>query len=66
MKDAASAEDLDRYYSLNLQFHQCLVEASDNRRLQEIYQRLLNLLPTPYSERVLSFRLNDARLVRAI
>jgi DNA-binding GntR family transcriptional regulator len=44
MEDAAAAEDLDRYYSLNLQFHQCLVEASGNRRLQEIYQRLLNEL----------------------
>jgi len=32
MDDAAETEDLDRYYSLNLRFHQCLVEGSGNRR----------------------------------
>src|ERR1700720_4834863 len=30
MDAAAEAEDLDRYYSFNLSFHQCLVEGSGN------------------------------------
>src|ERR1700732_77133 len=41
---AGEAEDLDRYYALNLSFHQCLVEGSGNRRLLSIYNRLLNEL----------------------
>src|ERR1700726_36160 len=44
MDDAAEADDLDRYYALNLSFHQGLVEASGNRRLLRIYGRLLNEL----------------------
>src|SRR6266566_7843249 len=44
MDDAVEAEDLDRYYALNLSFHQRLVEGSGNRRLLSIYSRLLNEL----------------------
>jgi DNA-binding GntR family transcriptional regulator len=44
MDDAAEAEDLDRYYDLNLNFHQRLLEGSGNRRLVSIYNRLLNEL----------------------
>jgi DNA-binding GntR family transcriptional regulator len=44
MDAAAEAENLDRYYSLNLSFHQRLVEGSGNRRLLSIYNRLLNEL----------------------
>jgi DNA-binding GntR family transcriptional regulator len=44
MDAAAEAEDLDRYYSFNLSFHQCLVEGSGNQRLLSIYNRLLNEL----------------------
>ena len=44
MDDAAGSEDLDRYYALNLSFHQRLVEGSGNRRLLSIYNRLLNEL----------------------
>jgi DNA-binding GntR family transcriptional regulator len=44
MDDAAEADDLDRYYALNLNFHQRLVEGSGNRRLLSIYNRLLNEL----------------------
>jgi DNA-binding GntR family transcriptional regulator len=44
MDAAAEAEDLERYYALNLSFHQRLVEASGNQRLLSIYSRLLNEL----------------------
>jgi DNA-binding GntR family transcriptional regulator len=44
MDDAAESEDLDRYYALNLSFHQRLVEGGGNRRLLSIYNRLLNEL----------------------
>jgi DNA-binding GntR family transcriptional regulator len=44
MDAAAEAEDLDRYYTLNLSFHRRLVEISGNRRLLGIYSRLLNEL----------------------
>jgi DNA-binding GntR family transcriptional regulator len=44
MDGAAESEDLDRYYALNLSFHQRLVEGSGNRRLLSIYNRLLNEL----------------------
>src|SRR3984893_18660404 len=44
MDAAAEAEDLDRYYALNLSFHQGLMEGSGNRRLLSIYTRLLNEL----------------------
>ena len=44
MDAAAEAEDLDQYYSLNLSFHQCLVEGSGYQRLLSIYNRLLNEL----------------------
>jgi DNA-binding GntR family transcriptional regulator len=44
MDAAAEAEDLDRYYSLNLSFHQRLVEGSGNQRLLSAYNRLLNEL----------------------
>src|SRR5260221_4623364 len=44
MDVAAAVEDLDRYYLLNLSFHQCLVEGSGNQRLLSNYNRLLNEL----------------------
>ena len=44
MDEAAEAEDLDRYYDLNLNFHQRVAEGSGNRRLLNIYNRLLNEL----------------------
>jgi len=44
MDAAAEAEDLDRYYSLNLGFHRRLVEGSGNQRLLSTYNRLLNEL----------------------
>jgi DNA-binding GntR family transcriptional regulator len=44
MDGAAEAEDLDRYYALNLSFHQGLAEGSGNRRLLTLYTRLLNEL----------------------
>ena len=44
MDVAAEAEDLDRYYALNLRFHQRLVQGSANRRLLLIHTRLLNEL----------------------
>jgi DNA-binding GntR family transcriptional regulator len=44
MDAAAEAEDLDRYYSLNLSFHQRLVEGSGNQRLLSTYNKLLNEL----------------------
>jgi DNA-binding GntR family transcriptional regulator len=44
MDAAAEAEDLDRYYSLNLRFHQRLVEGSGNQRLLSTYNKLLNEL----------------------
>ena len=44
MEAAAAAEDLDRYYSLNVGFHQRFVEGSGNRRLLRVYNRLVNEL----------------------
>jgi DNA-binding GntR family transcriptional regulator len=44
MDNAAEGEDLERYYALNLSFHQSLVQGSGNRRLLSIYSRLLNEL----------------------
>jgi DNA-binding GntR family transcriptional regulator len=44
MDSAAEADDLDRYYPLNLRFHQCLVDWSGNKKLISIYGRLLNEL----------------------
>ena len=44
MDAAAEADDLDRYYALNLEFHQSLVDGSGNKRLASIYSRLLNEL----------------------
>jgi DNA-binding GntR family transcriptional regulator len=44
MDAAAESDDLDKYYPLNLRFHQCLVDASGNKRLIGIYRRLLNEL----------------------
>jgi DNA-binding GntR family transcriptional regulator len=44
MDAAVEAEDLDRYYSLNLGFHRRLVEGSGNQRLLSTYNRLLNEL----------------------
>ena len=44
MDVASEAEDRDRFYSLNLSFHQLLVEGSGNRRLLSVYNRLLNEL----------------------
>jgi DNA-binding GntR family transcriptional regulator len=44
MDSAAEADDLERYYALNLSFHQSLVQGSGNRRLLNIYSRLLNEL----------------------
>src|ERR1700738_238272 len=37
MDAAAEAEDLDPYYSLNLSFHQCLVEGSGHKGLLRLY-----------------------------
>src|SRR3984893_18537144 len=42
MDAAVEAEDLDRYYPLNLGFHRRLVEGSGNQRLLSTYNRLLN------------------------
>ena len=42
MEAAAAAEDLDRYYSLNVGFQQRFVEGSGNRRLLRVYNRLVN------------------------
>jgi DNA-binding GntR family transcriptional regulator len=44
MDAAAEADDLDRYYALNLEFHENLVDGSGNKRLASIYSRLLNEL----------------------
>jgi DNA-binding GntR family transcriptional regulator len=44
MDQAAQADDLERYYRLNLSFHKRLVEASGNKRLLRIYNHLLNEL----------------------
>src|SRR5258708_8782746 len=44
MDAAAAAEDLDRYYFLNLSFHQCLVGGSRNQRLLSNSNSLLNEL----------------------
>ena len=45
MEEAAAAEELDRYYSLNVGFHKRFMEGSGNRRLLRVYNRLLNELP---------------------
>jgi DNA-binding GntR family transcriptional regulator len=42
MEAAAAAEELDRYYSLNVGFHKRFMEGSGNRRLSRVYNRLLN------------------------
>ena len=44
MEAAAAAEELDRYYSLNVGFHKRFMEGSGNRRLLRVYNRLLNEL----------------------
>ena len=41
MEAAAAAEDLDRYYSLNVGFHERFVEGSGKKTL-ESYNRLVN------------------------
>jgi DNA-binding GntR family transcriptional regulator len=42
MEAAAAAEELDRYYFLNVGFHKRFMEGSGNRRLLRVYNRLLN------------------------
>lgn len=42
MDDAAKAEDRDRYYALNLQFHEQLVEASGSPRVRALNEQLVN------------------------
>lgn len=44
MDEAAAARDLDRYYPLNLAFHQQLVAFAANRRLAETYERCVREL----------------------
>ena len=44
MDAGAAAEELDRYYSLNVGFHKRFMEGSGNRRLLRVYNRLLNEL----------------------
>jgi DNA-binding GntR family transcriptional regulator len=44
MEAAAAAEELDRYYSLNVGFHKRFMKGSGNRRLLKVYNRLLNEL----------------------
>jgi DNA-binding GntR family transcriptional regulator len=39
MEAAAAAEELDRYYSLNVGFHKRFMEGSGNRRLLRVYNR---------------------------
>ncbi len=40
MEAATAAQDVKRYYALNLHFHELLVEFAGNARLSETYQRL--------------------------
>lgn len=40
MDAATAAKDVDRYYQLNLEFHDRLVEFAGNRHLQATYRRL--------------------------
>lgn len=42
MDQAAEANDLDKYYPLNLEFHSTLMEASGNRTLHGEYKRFVN------------------------
>jgi phosphonate utilization transcriptional regulator len=40
MEASTAAQDVKRYYALNLRFHQMLVDIAGNARLSETYQRL--------------------------
>ena len=44
MKDAASRQEVQRYYSENLRFHWALIEACDNRTLAETYRGVVQKL----------------------
>lgn len=41
MADLAAAGDVDGFFEVNAAFHAAFVEASDNRKLIEVYQRLM-------------------------
>ncbi len=42
MELAAAKSDLDAYYPLNLEFHETILQASNNKTLIEEYKRLMN------------------------
>ena len=44
MKDAASLQEVQRYYGENLRFHWALIEACDNRTLAETYRGVVQKL----------------------
>ena len=44
MKDAASQQEVQRYYGENLRFHWALIEACDNRTLAETYRSVVQKL----------------------
>ena len=44
MKDAASRQEVQRYYGENLRFHWALIEACDNRTLAETYRGVVQKL----------------------
>lgn len=44
MKEACREQAVDRYFALNLRFHDELILATGNRKLHETYQRLVNEL----------------------
>jgi phosphonate utilization transcriptional regulator len=44
MEKAVKSGDADAYHLLNLEFHDALVEAAGNRKLFELYRRLINEL----------------------
>lgn len=44
MEQACREQAVDRYFALNLEFHDQLIRATGNRKLHETYQRLVNEL----------------------
>ncbi len=42
MEDAAQAEDMSRYYALNLEFHDLLVKIASNQTLADLYLSIVN------------------------
>lgn len=44
MEEACQEQEVDRYFALNLKFHDVLILATGNRKLYETYQRLVNEL----------------------